>query len=106
MVRNKLFACFIIFLYLLLFADFFKTNFLKKKSFRMSEGAMLSGRVLDFRSWSCWFELHLRHCVVSFSKTLYPLLIIAGSTKCVRQIELLILESVGKVNLNFHGTTV
>ena len=34
----------------------------------------LSGRVLDLRLRSCGFELHQRHWVVSFSKTLYPLL--------------------------------
>ena len=35
----------------------------------------------DFRSKGCWFKTHQRHyCVVTFSKTLYPLLS-AGSTK-------------------------
>ena len=35
----------------------------------------LSGRVLDSRLRGCGFEPHQRHCVVSLSKTLYPLLI-------------------------------
>ena len=34
----------------------------------------LSGRVLDLRSRGCRFEPHRRHCVVSLSKTVYPLL--------------------------------
>ena len=34
----------------------------------------LSGRVLDLRSRSHWFETHWRYCVVSLYKTLYPLL--------------------------------
>ena len=29
----------------------------------------LSGRVLDLRPRSCWFEPHWRHCIVSLSKT-------------------------------------
>ena len=40
----------------------------------------LSGRVLDSRSKGCGFKPHLRHCVVSLTKTLYPLLS-TGSTK-------------------------
>ena len=39
-----------------------------------------SGRVLDSRSRGCEFEPYRRHCVVSVSKTLYPLLS-AGSTQ-------------------------
>ena len=39
-----------------------------------------SGRVLDLRPRGCRFEPHLRHCVVSLSKTLYPL-IRNGSTQ-------------------------
>ena len=34
----------------------------------------LSSRVHDSRSRGCGLELHHRHCVVSLSKTLYPLL--------------------------------
>ena len=34
----------------------------------------LSSTVLDSRSRGCGFEPYLRHCVVSLSKTLYPLL--------------------------------
>ena len=34
---------------------------------------MLSGRVLDSRSRGGGFGPHRRHCVVSLSKTLYPL---------------------------------
>ena len=37
-----------------------------------SEG--LSDRVLDSRSRGCGCEPHPRHCIVSLSKTLYPLL--------------------------------
>ena len=33
----------------------------------------LSGRVLNPRSWGCGLEPHWRHCIVSLSKTLYPL---------------------------------
>ena len=33
-----------------------------------------SGRVLDLRSRGPWFETHLRHYIVSLSKTPYPLL--------------------------------
>ena len=34
------------------------------------------GKVLDWGSKGCWFEPHLwpNHCVVSLSRTLYPLL--------------------------------
>ena len=32
-----------------------------------------SGRVLDLRSSISWVKLHQRHCVVSLSKTFYPL---------------------------------
>ena len=39
-----------------------------------------SGRVLDSRSRGCEFEPYRRRCVVSVSKTLYPLLG-AGSTQ-------------------------
>ena len=31
-------------------------------------------RVLDSRSRGCGYEPHQRHCIVSLSKTLYPLL--------------------------------
>ena len=37
-------------------------------------GQLLSGRVLDLRSRDWGFEPHRRHCVVSLSKTLCPLL--------------------------------
>ena len=40
----------------------------------------LSGRVLDLRLRGCRFEPHWRHCIVSLSKTLYPLLN-TGSTQ-------------------------
>ena len=40
----------------------------------------LSGRVLDSRLRGCGFEPHQRHCIVSLSKTHYPLLS-TGSTK-------------------------
>ena len=40
----------------------------------------LSGRVLNFRSKGCWFETNWRHCIVSLSKALYPLLS-TGSTQ-------------------------
>ena len=40
----------------------------------------LSGIVLDLRSRCCMFELHQRHCVIFFSKTLYPPFS-TGSTK-------------------------
>ena len=40
----------------------------------------LSGRVLDSRSRGWGFKPHRRHCVVSLSKTLYPLLR-TGSTQ-------------------------
>ena len=43
-----------------------------------------SGRVLDLRSKGCWFETHRKRCIVSFSKTLYPLLS-TGSTQKVRK---------------------
>ena len=39
-----------------------------------------SGRVLESRSRGFGFEPHWRHCVVSLSKTLYPLLS-TGSTQ-------------------------
>ena len=38
------------------------------------------GTVLDFGSKGSWFDTHRSHCVVSLSKTLYPLLN-TGSTK-------------------------
>ena len=34
----------------------------------------MSGRVLDLGSRDCGFEPHWKHCIVSLSKTLYPLL--------------------------------
>ena len=34
----------------------------------------LSGSVINLRLRGCWFEPHRMHCVVSISKTLYPLL--------------------------------
>ena len=34
------------------------------------------GRVLDFSLMGCRFESHRRHCIVSLSKTLNPLLIV------------------------------
>ena len=34
----------------------------------------LSGRVLDMRLRGCGFEPHRRHCLVSMTKTLYPML--------------------------------
>ena len=40
----------------------------------------LSGRVLDLRSRVCGFEPQQRHCIVSLSKTHYPLLK-TGSTQ-------------------------
>ena len=40
----------------------------------------LSGRVLESKSRGCWLEPHWRHCLVSLSKTLYPLLS-TGSTQ-------------------------
>ena len=43
------------------------------------EAQWLSGRVLDSRSRGCGFKPHRRHCVVSWSKTLY-LLFNTGST--------------------------
>ena len=44
------------------------------------EALWLSGRVLDSRSRGCRFEPHQRHCIVSLSKTCYPLLS-TGSTQ-------------------------
>ena len=43
-------------------------------------GQWLSGGVLDPRLKGCGFEPHPRHCIVSLSKTLYPLLS-SGSIK-------------------------
>ena len=43
-----------------------------------------SGRVLDLRSKGRGFEIQRRHCVVSLSKTLYPLLN-TGMTHDVRK---------------------
>ena len=40
----------------------------------------LSGRVPESRSRGCGFEAHRRHCILSLSKTLYPLLS-TGSTQ-------------------------
>ena len=40
----------------------------------------LSGRVFDSGSWGCKFEPHWKHCIVSLSKRLYPLLS-TGSTQ-------------------------
>ena len=37
-------------------------------------GGSSSGRVLYLRSRGCGFEPHKRHCIVSMSKTLNPLL--------------------------------
>ena len=34
----------------------------------------LNARVLDSRSMGCGFEPHRKHCIVSLSSTLYPLL--------------------------------
>ena len=39
-------------------------------------GGSVTGRMLDLRLKGHWFETHPRHCVVSLSKTLYPI----GST--------------------------
>ena len=41
-------------------------------------------RVLDLRLRIHWFEIHSRHCVVSLSKTIYPLLS-TGSTQEVSE---------------------
>ena len=50
----------------------------------LSGAQWISGRVLDSRLRGCWFEPHLRHCIVSLSKTLYPLL----STGSIRKTRL------------------
>ena len=40
----------------------------------LSDKTYLSlGLLSPLRSMSCWFDLHWRHCLVSLSKTLYPL---------------------------------
>ena len=44
------------------------------------EALLLSGRVLDSRSRGCRVQPHGGHCVVTLSKTLYPLLS-TGSTQ-------------------------
>ena len=62
--------------------DFFRKVSLKKKSaddnksikIHTQGGQWLSGRVLDLTSRGCGLEPHLRHCIVSLSKTLHPLL--------------------------------
>ena len=43
-------------------------------------GLCLGGRVLDLRPQGCGFEPYRRHCIVSFSNSLYPLLS-TGSTQ-------------------------
>ena len=43
------------------------------------------GRVLKVRSRGCWFELQQRHCVVTLSKTLYPLLISVSTQEVLTQ---------------------
>ena len=51
---------------------------------RAHEEPGLSGRVLDSGLKGIGFEPHWRHCVVSLSKTLYPLLS-TGSTQGMSQ---------------------
>ena len=41
----------------------------------------LSGRVLDSRLRSCWFEPHQCHCIVSLSKSINPSLVLVQPRK-------------------------
>ena len=57
------------------------SNSIKKSDVLLNNGVWwLSGRVLDSGLRGCGFEPHWRYCIVSLSKTLYPLLS-TGSTQ-------------------------
>ena len=60
--------------------QFIKKNRLLKLQSKSRGARWLSGRVLEWRSRGCGFEPHRRHCAVSLSKTLCPLLS-TGSTQ-------------------------
>ena len=55
--------------------------------------------VFSLRSRGCWFKLHQRQCIVSLSKTLYPLLS-TGSTQEMSQHDWKIVEWDVKHQLN------
>ena len=51
-----------------------------------------SGRVLDSRPRSCWFEPHWHHCVMSLSKNINPSLVLVQPRKtcpCITEILLM-----------------
>ena len=48
---------------------------------KMQGAQWLSGRVLDSRPRGSGFEPHWRHCVVSFSKTINPSLVLVQPRK-------------------------
>ena len=62
----------------------------------------LSGRVLDLKLKSCWFETQIRHCFLSLSKMLYPLLSTGSEVRNCPGINEKIVDWDVKVNTKKH----
>ena len=73
MQKRKTFICILLNLIRFSFCALFCILIISGLYMYLAEGSGSVGKVLDWGSKDCQFETHRSHCVVSLSKTLYPL---------------------------------